>query len=105
MDENDRFSLTLHEVDDLDAVCVEPGKPGPVARVRQADDYKKNLRGNERRDAAGTHQVFGISKGTRIVVENWRKRMGIEPTKSLFPNPSPVLKTGPGTSHGHAPER
>ena len=26
--------------------------------------------------------------------------MGIEPTRSLFPDPSPVLKTGPGTSHG-----
>ena len=36
-------------------------------------------------------------------VANWRERMGIEPTKSLFPDPSPVLKTGPGTSHGHAP--
>jgi hypothetical protein len=33
----------------------------------------------------------------------WRERMGIEPTRSLFPNPSPVLKTGPGTSHGRAP--
>ena len=33
----------------------------------------------------------------------WRERMGIEPTRSLFPNPSPVLKTGPGTSRGHAP--
>jgi hypothetical protein len=29
--------------------------------------------------------------------------MGIEPTRSLFPDPSPVLKTGPGTSHGRAP--
>ncbi len=29
--------------------------------------------------------------------------MGIEPTRSLFPNPSPVLKTGPGTSRGHTP--
>ena len=35
----------------------------------------------------------------------WRERMGIEPTRSLFPDPSPVLKTGPGTSHGRAPER
>ena len=31
------------------------------------------------------------------------ERMGIEPTRSLFPDPSPVLKTGPGTSHGRAP--
>ncbi len=29
--------------------------------------------------------------------------MGIEPTRSLFPDPSPVLKTGPGTSRGRAP--
>ena len=35
--------------------------------------------------------------------EVWRERMGIEPTRSLFPDPSPVLKTGPGTSRGHAP--
>ena len=34
---------------------------------------------------------------------NWRERMGIEPTWSLFPDPTPVLKTGPGTSHGNAP--
>ncbi len=31
--------------------------------------------------------------------------MGIEPTRSLFPDPSPVLKTGPSTSYGHAPRR
>jgi hypothetical protein len=30
--------------------------------------------------------------------------MGIEPTRSLFPDPSPVLKTGPGTSRGRAPD-
>ena len=35
--------------------------------------------------------------------KKWRERMGIEPTRSLFPDPSPVLKTGPGTSRGHAP--
>jgi hypothetical protein len=29
--------------------------------------------------------------------------MGIEPTRSLFPDPSLVLKTRPGTSRGHAP--
>jgi hypothetical protein len=29
--------------------------------------------------------------------------MGIEPTRSLFPDPSPVLKTGPGTSRGRTP--
>ena len=29
--------------------------------------------------------------------------MGIEPTRSLSPDPSPVLKTGPSTSYGHAP--
>jgi hypothetical protein len=33
----------------------------------------------------------------------WRERMGIEPTRSLFPDPSPVLKTGPSTSNGNAP--
>ena len=33
----------------------------------------------------------------------WRERMGIEPTRSLFPDPSLVLKTRPGTSRGHAP--
>jgi hypothetical protein len=29
--------------------------------------------------------------------------MGIEPTRSLFPNPSPVLKTGAGTSRTRTP--
>ncbi len=29
--------------------------------------------------------------------------MGIEPTRSLFPDPSLVLKTRPGTSLGRAP--
>ncbi len=36
-------------------------------------------------------------------LEGWRERMGIEPTRSLFPDPSPVLKTGAGTSRTHAP--
>ncbi len=36
-------------------------------------------------------------------MKRWRERMGIEPTKSLFPDPSTVLKTVPGTSHGTAP--
>jgi hypothetical protein len=30
---------------------------------------------------------------------SWRERMGIEPTRSLFPDPSPVLKTGQSTSY------
>jgi len=29
--------------------------------------------------------------------------MGIEPTRSLFPDPSSVLKTEAGTSRTHAP--
>jgi hypothetical protein len=33
----------------------------------------------------------------------WRECMGIEPTRSLFPNPSPVLKTGAGTSRTRTP--
>jgi hypothetical protein len=35
----------------------------------------------------------------RIPVTKWRERMGIEPTRSLFPDPSPVLKTGQSTSY------
>ena len=42
-------------------------------------------------------------KAVRPASDGWRERMGIEPTKSLSPDPSPVLKTGPSTSNGHAP--
>ncbi len=37
-------------------------------------------------------------------MDEWRECMGIEPTRSLFPNPSPVLKTGAGTSRTHTPQ-
>jgi hypothetical protein len=45
----------------------------------------------------------GRPSQARLLMNCWRERMGIEPTRGLFPDPPPVLKTGPGTSHGRAP--
>jgi hypothetical protein len=39
-----------------------------------------------------------------LLDEAWRECMGIEPTRSLFPDPSPVLKTGAGTSRTRTPK-
>jgi hypothetical protein len=74
--------------------------PKTIVSRRQSPEPKSSER--IPRQAKHVHLIQSeITWG--MLRRGWRERMGIEPTRSLFPNPSPVLKTGPSTSNGNAP--